>query len=82
MDQVKERFQANKRKMEEKTKDYELEGRMREAKEEEDKVKEDRKAKKLERKRKAEEDDDLGGPSDDMAAIMGFGGFGGSRKNN
>lgn len=83
LDQVKERFQANKKKMEEKTKDYELEGRMREAREEEDKVKEQRKAKKLDRKRKAEEDDDLdAGPSDDMAAIMGFGGFGGSRKNN
>lgn len=83
LDQVKERFQSNKKKMEEKTKDYELEGRMREAKEEEDKVKEQRKNKKLERKRMADEDDDFGaGPSDDMAAIMGFGGFGGSRKNN
>lgn len=84
LDQVKERFQSNKKKMEEKTKDYELEGRMREAKEEEDKVKEQRKAKKMDRKRRADEEEDLGGagPSEDMAAIMGFGGFGGSRKNN
>ena len=83
LDQVRERFQANKKKMEEKTKDYELEGRMREAKEAEENIKEQRKAKKLERKRKAEEDDEFAaGPSDDMAAIMGFGGFGGSRKNN
>lgn len=82
LDQVKERFQANKKKMEEKTKDYELEGRMREAKDEEEKVKELRRNKKLERKRMAEEDAFDAGPSDDMAAIMGFGGFGGSRKNN
>lgn len=84
LDQVKERFQSNKKKMEEKTKDYELEGRMREAKEEEDKVKEQRKAKKMDRKRRADEEEDLdgAGPSEDMAAIMGFGGFGGSRKNN
>lgn len=83
LDQVKERFQTNKKKMEEKQKDYELDTRMREVKEEEEKVKEQRREKKQDRKRRADEDDDLdAGPSDDMAAIMGFGGFGGSRKNN
>lgn len=85
LDQVKERFQTNKKKMEEKQKDYELESKMREAREEEDKVKEKRREKKKERKRKAEEEDIDGfdaGPSDDMAAMMGFSGFGGSRKNN
>lgn len=83
LDQVKERFQTNKKKMEEKQKDYELESRMREAKEEEEKVKEQRREKKKDRKRRADDDEDLTvGPSDDMAAIMGFGGFGGSRKNN
>ncbi|XP_017029900.1 zinc finger matrin-type protein 2 [Drosophila kikkawai] len=85
VDQVKERFQQNKKKMEEKQKDYELERRLREAKEEEDRYKEHRKEKRKERKRKAENTDDFGsggGLPDDMAAIMGFSGFGGSKKNS
>ncbi|EDV50898.1 zinc finger matrin-type protein 2 [Drosophila erecta] len=83
VDQVKERFQQNKKKMEEKQKDYELERRLREAKEEEDRYKEHRKEKRKERKRKAEDTDfETGGMPDDMAAIMGFSGFGGSKKNS
>ncbi|KAI9581621.1 zinc finger matrin-type protein 2 isoform X1 [Glossina fuscipes] len=84
VDQVKERFQANKKKLEEKQKDYELERRLREAKEEEERYKEHRKERRKERKRKADEDLDGTAITDDMvdmAAIMGFSGFGGSKKN-
>ncbi|XP_075159696.1 zinc finger matrin-type protein 2 [Haematobia irritans] len=82
VDQVKERFQANKKKMEEKQKDYELERRLREAKEEEERYKEHRKEKRKERKRKAEDDlDGIALTDDNMAAIMGFSGFGGSKRN-
>lgn len=84
VDQVKERFQQNKKKMEEKQKDYELDKKLREAKEEEERYKEHRKEKRKERKRKAEENNDefANGLPDDMAAIMGFSGFGGSKKNS
>ncbi|XP_055702166.1 zinc finger matrin-type protein 2 isoform X1 [Phlebotomus papatasi] len=85
LDQVKERFKVNKKKMEEKQKDYELESRLREAKEEEEKLKEHKRERRKERKRKAEESvDDLDDDpaTSDMAAIMGFAGFGGSKKNH
>lgn len=83
VDQVKERFQANKKKMEEKQKDYELEKRLREAKEEEERYKEHRKEKRKDRKRKAEDDlDGIALTDDNMAAIMGFSGFGGSKRNS
>lgn len=84
LDQVKERFQRNKKKMEEKQKDYELDVKVREAKEEEDRYKEYKKEKRKERKRKPEDDLDgeSTGVSNDMAAIMGFAGFGGAKKNN
>lgn len=84
LDQVKERFQKNKKKMEEKQKDYELDVKVREAKEEEERYKEYKREKRKDRKRKAEEeaeDNDAKAPSD-IAAIMGFAGFGGSKKNN
>lgn len=84
LDQVKERFQRNKKKMEEKQKDYELDVKVREAKEEEDRYKEYKKEKRKERKRKADGDldDEAPGMSDEMAAVMGFAGFGGGKKNN
>lgn len=84
LDQVKERFQQNKKKMEEKQKDYELDAKVREAKEEEERYKEYKREKRKDRKRKAEDDDggEDSGMSSEMAAIMGFGGFGGGRKNN
>lgn len=84
LDQVKERFQKNKKKMEEKQKDYELESKVREAKEEEERYKEYKREKRKDRKRKAEEeaDDGDGKATSDIAAIMGFAGFGGSKKNN
>lgn len=86
LDQVRERFQQNKKKMEEKQKDYELESRVKEAKEEELRYKEYKREKRKDRKRKAEdnadEEEDGAGISDEMAAIMGFKGFGGAKKNN
>lgn len=84
LDQVKERFQKNKKKMEEKQKDYELDVKVREAKEEEDRYKEYKREKRKDRKRKAEDDvdEESAGMSSEMAAIMGFGGFGGAKKNN
>lgn len=56
LDQVKERFSNNKRKMEEKQKDYELESRVREAKEEEERYREYKREKRKDRKRKADDD--------------------------
>lgn len=84
LDQVKERFQRNKKKMEEKQKDYELDVKVKEAKEEEDRYKEYKKEKRKERKRKADGDvdEESSGMSSEMAAIMGFAGFGGAKKNN
>merc|ERR1711874_734712 len=77
LDQVKERFAINKRKMEEKKKEYDFEERMRELKEEEEKQREYRRNKK---KRKLEEVEEPAGDPD-MMAMMGFSGFGGSKKN-
>lgn len=83
LDQVKERFQKNKKKMEEKQKDYELESKVREAKEEEERYKEYKREKRKDRKRKAEEEleDDSKAATSDIAAIMGFAGFGGKKNN-
>lgn len=84
LDQVRERFHKNKKKMEEKQKDYDLDVKVREAKEEEDRYKEYKREKRKDRKRKADDDldDESPGVSSDMAAIMGFAGFGGAKKNN
>merc|ERR1712168_685853 len=88
LDQVKKRFEIKKKEMEKKKKDYDLEERMKEIKEEEEKIKSYRREKRKNEKRKAEDggddDEEEGGPSgvdNDMAAMMGFGGFGGSAKN-
>merc|ERR1712026_510231 len=74
LDQVKERFALNKKK-----KDYDFEERMKELKEEEEKQREYRRNKK---KRKHEEvEEDTAGGDPDMMAMVGFSGFGGSKKN-
>ncbi|XP_048777240.1 zinc finger matrin-type protein 2-like isoform X2 [Ostrea edulis] len=78
LDQVKKRFEINKKKMEEKKKEYDFEERLKELKEEEEKQKAYKKEKRKERKRKADPDSS-DGPSD-MAAVMGFSGFGTSKK--
>ncbi|XP_064636805.1 zinc finger matrin-type protein 2-like [Lineus longissimus] len=75
LDQVKRRFELNKKKQEEKKREYDFEERMKELREEEEKQKAYRKEKRKDRKRKAEETMD-GDDESDMAAIMGFSGFG------
>lgn len=79
LDSVKQRFDMNKRKMEEKKKEYDMQARMQELAEEEEKLKEYRREKRKE-KRKAEEMLDESEGNDEMASIMGFSGFGTSKK--
>ncbi|KAL5275022.1 ZMAT2 family protein [Megaselia abdita] len=81
VDQVKERFKLNKIKMQTKQKDYELESRIKEAKEEEERYKEHRKEQRKDRKRKHEKEPETESENfDEMRAIMGFSGFGTSKK--
>ncbi|KAJ7426479.1 Zinc finger matrin-type protein 2 [Willisornis vidua] len=81
LDQVKKRFEVNKKKMEEKQKDYDFEERMKELREEEEKAKAYKKEKQREKKRRAEEDLTFE-EDDEMAAVMGFSGFGSTKKNH
>jgi U4/U6.U5 tri-snRNP component SNU23 len=78
LEQVRERFTKNKRKNEEKVKEYDLEQKLKEVQEMEEKQKEMRREKK---KRKVEETETTSAYDDDMMAMMGFSGFGGSKKN-
>ncbi|KAJ8668288.1 hypothetical protein QAD02_009951 [Eretmocerus hayati] len=81
LEQVQKRFAINKKKLEEKKKDYDLEQRVKELKEEEEKLKEYRKEKRKDKKRRVDESkDDEDEPVDEMAAVMGFSGFGSSKK--
>lgn len=80
--QVKARFATNKRKLEERIREYELDSRLREAAEEEARVKELRRERRRDKKRKLQESEE---PEDapaqsELAQIMGFSGFGGSKK--
>ena len=81
LDQVKERFNKNKRKAEEKKDEptYDLQNQLKNAAQAEAERREQRK-----RKKKSQLDDEggRGHEEDDMARLMGFGGFGGSKKNN
>lgn len=79
LDAVKNRFQLNKKKMEEKKKEYDMAARMQEIAEEEEKLKEYRREKRKE-KRKLEELQEDGGEPSELACIMGFSGFGSSKK--
>lgn len=79
LSQVQKRFETNKKKMEEKIKQYDFDQRMKELREEEEKLKAYKKDKKK-RKRKAEEELEASNEDTDVAALMGFGGFGGSKK--
>ncbi|KAM8861190.1 zinc finger matrin-type protein 2 [Synchiropus picturatus] len=81
LDQVKKRFEVNKKKMEEKQKEYDFEERMKELREEEEKAKAYKKEKQRKRKRQAEDDGDEDLDDDEMAAVMGFSRFGASKKN-
>ena len=82
LDQVKNRFATNKKKLEEKKKDYDFEERVAELREEEEKAREYRKEKRKEKKRKLQKDDSLDsmGMDPSIAATMGFGGFGTSKR--
>lgn len=81
LDAVKQRFQLNKKKMEEKKKDYDMAARMQEIAEEEEKLKEYRREKRKENKRKAEEAlEESSEQADELASIMGFSGFGAAKK--
>lgn len=81
LDQVKKRFEINKKKIEEKKKDYDIEQRMKELREEEEKLKEYRKEKRKERKRKLEDEvENRNETQSELASVMGFSGFGSSKK--
>lgn len=79
LESVKQRFELNKEKREQKKKEYDLESRVRELAEEEEKLKEYRKDRKRDNKRKIEEVEQHDEEQDEMAKIMGFSGF--SSKN-
>ncbi|XP_054755060.2 zinc finger matrin-type protein 2-like [Lytechinus pictus] len=79
LDQVKKRFEMNKKKVEEKKKDYDFEARLQELKEEEEKHKAYQREKRKERKRRAD-DRGIDGMDPDMASMMGFAGFGSNKK--
>lgn len=85
LDQVKERFNKNKRKAEEKKDDnYDLQAQLKQAQQAEEERREQRKR----RKKQHNEDEGRGGDGsggadeDEMAKLMGFAGFGGAKKNN
>jgi U4/U6.U5 tri-snRNP component SNU23 len=82
VDQVKQRFELNKKKLEEKKKAYDFEERMKELKEEEEKSKAYKKEKRKESKKKQTEGEDLYlEDKESIESIMGFSGFGTSSKN-
>jgi U4/U6.U5 tri-snRNP component SNU23 len=78
LDQVRDRFSKNKRKAEEKKDEpFDLQTQLKNAARAEEERKEQlKKRKKKNNFNEAEEQDD-----DEMARIMGFGGFGGAKKN-
>lgn len=80
LDAVKSRFQLNKKKMEEKKKEYDMAARMQEIAEEEEKLREYRKEKRKE-KRKLEEMQEEVEQVNELSSIMGFSGFGTSKKS-
>lgn len=85
LDQVRERFNRNKTKIEERKDkvEYNLDSQVKNLEREE----EERRQQKKNRKRKHEDESTASSSSafgfdDEMARMMGFGGFGGSKKNN
>ncbi|XP_072386681.1 zinc finger matrin-type protein 2 [Diabrotica undecimpunctata] len=78
LDSVRKRFEANKKKMEEKKKEYDMTSRLQELAEEEEKLKEYRKEKRREKRKIEEEAEEE--PQSELASIMGFSGFGSSKK--
>ncbi|EDV21478.1 Zinc finger matrin-type protein 2 [Trichoplax sp. H2] len=82
LEDVKNRFASNKRKKLEVKKTYDFEARIQELKEEEEKMKATKKERRKEKKmRPSNNSDDEGGDIDpEMAAMMGFSGFGSTKK--
>lgn len=80
LDAVKNRFQLNKRKMEEKKREYDMAARMQEIAEEEEKLREYRKEKRKEKRKLEEMQEEQEQPSE-LSSIMGFSGFGSSKKS-
>lgn len=82
VDQVKARFAKKKEEMEKNATEgeYDLQDRVREIADEEQRVKEFKKEKKREKAEQADGDDGNGGGDSDFAALMGFSSFGGSKK--
>lgn len=79
LDQVLDRFNKNKRKAEEKNDEtYDLQAQLRTAAQAEEDRREQRKRKKKHHQEESNAADD----EDDMAKLMGFTGFGGTKKNN
>lgn len=77
LDQVKERFNKNKRKVEEKKEDYDLKEQLKSAAQAELERKEQRKKRKHQSGERVEDEDEMS-----MMRAMGFAGFGGAKKNN
>lgn len=79
LDQVRDRFNKNKRKAEEKKDEtYDLQAQLRNAAQAEEERREQKKRKKKHHHEESNAADD----EDDMARLMGFNGFGGAKKNN
>merc|ERR1712002_1401124 len=76
LDQVKKRFELNKKKKEEKKREYDFEERMKELREEEEKNRAYKRDKRKDRKRKSTDDLDSSDVNPAMASLMGFAGFG------
>ncbi|XP_056359151.1 zinc finger matrin-type protein 2-like [Oenanthe melanoleuca] len=81
LEQVKKRFEVNKKKMQEKKKEYDFEERMKELHEEEEKVRAYKKKMQREKKRRVEEDLTFE-ENHEMAAVMCFSRFSSTKKNH
>jgi len=74
------RFDMIKQKREESVKDISIDEKIKQLEEEEEKVRAQRKERRKERKRRFEpREEEI--PNEEVSSLMGFSGFGGSRKN-
>lgn len=85
LDDVRARFAQKKQEQDQAKKEYDMKERLAEVREEEQRMSEYRRQKKAaarKRKRGEGSDDEQPDVNNDMAAMMGFGGFGSSKKAN
>ncbi|CAF0750817.1 unnamed protein product [Didymodactylos carnosus] len=80
VDQVRDRIKLNKQKQDQQEKEYDFEERMKELKEEEEKLKAYRRERRKESKKRKFDDAQGDDDESDLAAVMGFSGFGGAKK--